>query len=156
MTHRILRGASPFALALPALLIATQPVSARAPLPTDERGATAWAERINDPAMQARIADTMSVFTRAILAMPIGGLADAMRQADPDAVRRDIPRDATVGDMIARDDPNFSRDLDGNVRRGTRMAGAMAGAMAQALPALKGAMRGILEGAIDGMGDDRY
>ena len=150
MTHRILHVASPLALAL---LLTAQSASAR-----DVRQNTGdWAARMNDPAMQARLAETMSAFTHAILAMPIGGLADAMRRVDPDAARADIPPNATVGDMIARDDPRFTRDLDGNLRRGTRMAGAMAGAMAQALPALKAAMRGVLEGAMDGMDDEgRY
>lgn len=145
MTHRIARFVSPLAL----LLLAAQPAAARAA----PRDAGDWARQLNDPAMQARIAETMSAFTHAILAMPIGGLADAMRRVDPDAARADIPRDATVGDMIARDDPHFARDLDGNVRRGTRMAGAMAGAMAQALPALREAMRGVLEGAMDGVNE---
>lgn len=113
-------------------------------------------ERMNDPANQARIADAMSALTKALLAMPVGGFADAMRKVDPDAAPSSIPSDATVRDMIARDNPDLERTIDGKVRQGTRAAGAMAGAMAQMLPALKQAMHGVLEGMAEGMEHSTY
>lgn len=115
-----------------------------------------FADRMNDPATQARIADAMSALTQALLAMPVGGFAEAMRKVDPDAAPGNIPRDATVRDMIGRDNPDLERNLDGKIRQGTRAAGAMAGAMAQMLPALKQAMRGVLEGMADGMDESAH
>ena len=146
--HMIALGAAGLALA-PALLVGAQPAMAR----DSSAEGNELAKNLTDPAAQARLANAMTAMTHALLAMPVGSIAEAMRTVDPDAAPRSMPRDATLGDMVARDNPDFEPDLDGKVRRGTRMAGAMAGAMAQMLPAIQQAMRGVIEGVQDGMAE---
>ncbi len=142
----ISRRAAGLAL-VPALLLGAHPALAR----ESSVDGSELAKGMSDPATQARMANAMAAVTRALLAMPVGGMAEAVRSADPDAAPSSLPRDATLGDMVARDNPGFERDLDGKMRRGTQMAGAMAGAVAQMLPAMQEAMRGVIEGVRDGM-----
>jgi hypothetical protein len=51
----------------------------------------------------AAMGETIASLTTALLAMPVGPLADAVRRIDPDAAMADLPPDATVADMVHAD-----------------------------------------------------
>ena len=125
------------------LTIAFLPLLAfAAPLPAaaaDTRGAVAT---LNDPAMQDRMADTVTALVGALMQMKVGPLADAVARIDPESRAADIPPDATIGDVAGRD-PAYAERMGADVRAGTRMAGQAASALAAYAPVLKDMARDL-------------
>lgn len=117
--------------ALPLLVFATPLPAAAADRQSERAVAT-----LNDPAMQDRMADTVTALVGALMQMPVGPLADAVARIDPESDAAYIPRDATVGDMAGRD-PYYAERMGDDVRAGTRMAGHAASALAAYAPVLK-------------------
>lgn len=83
---------------------------------------------IEDPALPDRLGNVTEAVMRAVLAMPVGPLADIARQVDPDSRVAQLPDDATVSDITHRD----GRDVDHMVAN-ARHAGAMAATMSRQL-----------------------
>lgn len=109
------------------------------------------AEILDDPATQDRIATSLSGLFDALMQMPVGPLAKAVRDIDPDADVADIPADAVVGDLAARGNPDFAENLDADIRTSTRMAGTMAKSLVTLAPVLEAMARDLesqFEGAI--------
>ena len=117
--------------ALPLLVFATPLPAAAADRQAERAVAT-----LNDPAMQDRMADTVTALVGALMQMPVGPLADAVARIDPESDAAYIPRDATVGDMAGHD-PYYAERMGDDVRAGTRMAGHAASALAAYAPVLK-------------------
>lgn len=98
-------------------------------------------QELRDPMNQARVAGTLSALTGALLSMDIAPLARTMDQFDGGRSSRDLPPDATLGDIAG---PN-ARDLPYDIARKTpeamsRMAG-MLGAVEDLRPQLKAMSR---------------
>ena len=125
------------------LTIAFLPLLAlAAPLPAaaaDTRGAVA---ALNDPAMQDRMADTVTALVSAMMQMKVGPLAEAVAQIDPDSDAAYIPHDATVGDITGRDRHDAER-MGADVRASARMAGQAASALQAYAPVLKDMARDL-------------
>ncbi|MBN8842553.1 MAG: hypothetical protein J0H88_04815 [Sphingomonadales bacterium] len=121
--------------ALPLLALAT-------PLPASAAEARAAVAALNDPAMQDRMADTVTALVDAMMQMKVGPLAEAVARVDPDSDAAYIPRDATVGDVAGRD-PQYAERMGDDVRAGTRMAGHAASALAAYAPVLKDMARDL-------------
>lgn len=88
-------------------------------------------ERLDDPVFQDNMVSMMSGFMTAMMDLPIGQIAGAIDQAIPDEMRRDgglsdIDPDATLGDLARQDDPDFDRNAEEKMRKGTAMMGIMA------------------------------
>lgn len=126
-------------LALPLLAVAI-------PALAQDRGEIeAAAEMMQDPRAQDSLAGTLSAMVAALLDLRVGGVANAVANADPRGRTRNVDPDTTVADMAARDNPDFADDLDNDIRDGTRMLGSMAGAMAEVLPQLTDLVRDVEE-----------
>lgn len=114
------------------------------PLPAAaaDRDAERVAATLSDPAVQDRMADTVTALVGALMQMPVGPLANAVARIDPDSDAAYIPRDATVGDIAGRNSHDAERMGD-DVRAGTRMAGRAASALATYAPVLKDMARDL-------------
>lgn len=115
-------------------LAAAGPALARDPIPEDE-----MIEKLDDPAFQEGLVSMMSGFMTAMMDLPIGQFAAAMDKAIPDDLKKgdglaDIDPDATVGDLAARDNPDFERDMEGKMRKGTAIMGIFASEFGAMLP----------------------
>lgn len=99
--------------------------------PYDRAGRLAdeWA----DPARLDAVGDTVEAVTRALLAMPVGPLADAAARMDPDSDLADVPPDATLADLAGEDEDMPARLADDARHAGRVMAG-MTQEMARMLP----------------------
>ena len=86
-------------------------------------------DAIDNPEQIETMAETIEDVTAALLAMPVGPLAKAMRRIDPDAAD-DLPDDATLGEMAGTDE-----DLPGRLADETRIGGELAGQAARDLAA---------------------
>lgn len=99
-------------------------------------------ERLDDPEFQDQMVSMMSGFMAAMMDFPIGQFARAMDKAIPDDMRRDrglsdIDPDATLGDSVRQDDPDFDRNAEEKMRQGTAMMGIMASEFGALLPRLQ-------------------
>lgn len=99
-------------------------------------GIGAVADRMSDPALQDSIAYTVERMAGAVLAMPVGGIAEAIETARPGTVRRKIHRDTTVGDLAGGDSDYIAEDLGDRSREMAGMMGDLARAAANMAPAL--------------------
>lgn len=129
-------------LALPLIALA-QPVPALAQDSDEELMRTA--KQLQDPRTQDTLAAVLSALVGSMLDTPVGGVVNAVAKADPTGRTREVDPEMTVADMASRDNPNFERELDGEIRDGTRMVGTMAGAMAELLPQLATLARDVEE-----------
>ncbi|QJQ31177.1 hypothetical protein GV829_00875 [Sphingomonas lacunae] len=94
-----------------------------------ERMATEW----DNPERIHAVGDAMEALTRALMAMPIGPLAEAAARIDPDSDLADVPADATLGDLTGHDDDMPSR-LGEDARHAGRAMASMTNEMARMLP----------------------
>lgn len=131
---------SRFAYALPLALLA---LPAPAFAAEGDEDFARVADQLQDPRTQDALADTLGAFVAAMLDLKVGGIANAVAKVDPKARAERVDPDMTVGDMAARDNPDFAENLDDDVRDGTRMLGTMAGAMAEMLPQLADLARDV-------------
>lgn len=124
------------------LLVALPLLALAAPLPAVAADARGTVAALNDPAMQDRMADTVTALVDAMMQMQVGPLAEAVARVDPDSDAAYIPRDATVGDIAGRD-RDYGERMGDDVRAGTRMAGHAASALAAYAPVLKDMARDL-------------
>jgi HAMP domain-containing protein len=118
------------AIALAATVAA--PAMARARHSEDVEAAR-MAKTFNDPRMQDSLADALGALTDAFMDVRIDRLRAAVSKIDPEA-RYDDDGARTIGEMVARDDPNFREHIDGQSRMALRTMGSMASGMAEMLP----------------------
>lgn len=117
------------------------------PVSDTEFDAAQMAERLSDPAMQARLATTLATLSQVLLDLPIAPLAQAVEDAAgedlgyiaPDATLRSMaPEAEAIPEVVERELP---RAMD-------RMAG-MAGAVEAMAPVLREAARAMEEAFAD-------
>lgn len=101
-----------------------------------DEGIDAVADRMSDPVMQDSIAYTVERMADAVLALPVGGIAEAIETARPGTVRRKVRRDTTVGDLAGRDSDHIAEDLGDQSREMVGMMGGLARAAATMAPAI--------------------
>lgn len=109
-----------------ALLSLTTPVLAHEAAPEAR-----IAEQMNDPAMQAHVANSVSAALAALLDLRIGGMERAI---DPHSSAHP---DDTVRDRALEHDPDLEDRVADDAHRVTRGMGAMAGQMAILMPELR-------------------
>jgi hypothetical protein len=102
----------------------------------DDREAARVAKTFNDPRTQDALADALGALTDAFMDMRIDRLRAAVSRIDPDA-RYDDDGARTLGDMMARENPNFRQEMQGQSRAALRTMGSMATGMAEMLPELR-------------------
>lgn len=95
------------------------------------------AELLADDATQDRVARAMQALSRALLAMPVGPLAEAVREIDPDAAMADLPPDARLADLAGPDAEDMPEHLADNSRTMMRGMGLLARQMAVMAPVLR-------------------
>ncbi len=126
--------------AAPLALLSAAPAAAR-----DDAAADAdirnFARELQDPARGGQIADVVGAMMRAVMAMPVGGIANAVGRADPNSPMADIPADATVADLAGLDSERLPARVAGQTRAATAMMGQMAGAMAEMMPTFRAMAR---------------
>lgn len=99
-------------------------------------------DRLTDPATADAVATLAEAITRTILAMPVGDIADAMRQIDPDSRLADLPADATVGDL-ARGDAVDPRQIGDDTHAAATMAAGMMRQLVTMMPVITAMARDI-------------
>lgn len=92
--------------------------------------------KMNDPAFQDGVADMMGGMVKAVMAMKVGPVLDAANKMDPRGRYRRPHSDATVGDMVSRNDPHVADRVAGQTRAATRSMGVMASGMARMMPVM--------------------
>jgi hypothetical protein len=122
-------------LAAPALMVAMA-APAAAQNRDDDRIAGA-ADILADEETQDRVSRAMRVMTRALLSMPVGELAEAVREIDPDADMADLPRNARVADLMGEDAEDLPRRMAGQSRVMMRTMSVMTRQLAALTPVLR-------------------
>lgn len=123
-------------------LLALPLAALAAPPPAAASEANDTVAVLNDPAMQDRMADTISAIVGALMQMPVGPLAEAVARVDPESDAAYLPPDATLGELAGRD-PDYADRMGDDVRASARMAGHAASAMATYAPLLKDMARDL-------------
>ncbi len=131
-----------FTLPLSGPISAASLILAGPALAQDHQPQAKMVEQLNDPAFQDNMVSMMSGFMMAMMDLPIGQFAQAMDKAMPEDMRGDdrfsaISPDTTLGDLARRDDPDFDRDAEAKMRRGTAMMGIIASEFGALLPQLQ-------------------
>ncbi len=119
------------------LLVSTSPALADSRNREDAEMAR-MADKLNDPRTQSAMSGMMVAMADMFMDLRVDKLRAAIARIDPDS-RSDRDRDGarTLGDVIARDDPNFREKLADGSRMAVGSMGAMAGTMADMLPQLR-------------------
>jgi hypothetical protein len=102
----------------------------------DDRIADA-AEMLADEDTQDRVSRAMQAMSRALLAMPVGQMAEAVREIDPDAPMADLPPDARVSDLMGDDAEDMPREMAAQSRVMMRMMSGMTRQFAVMAPVLR-------------------
>ena len=124
-------------------LVAIPLLALAAPMPASAADTNATVAALNDPALQERMADTVTTLVGALMQMKVGPLAEAVAKVDPDSDAAYIPHDATVGDIAGRD-PRDAERIGDDVRATARMAGHAASALQAYAPVLKDMARDLM------------
>jgi hypothetical protein len=108
----------------------------------DEAAESEMIDKLNDPEFQDDMVSVMSGFMTAMMDLPIGQFAAAMEKAVPEDLNdgetfSNVDPDTTLGDLAARDNPDFNADMEDKMRKGTAMMGIMASEFGALLPQLK-------------------
>jgi hypothetical protein len=96
------------------------------------------ADKLNDPRTQSAMSGMMVAMADMFMDLRVDKLRAAIARIDPDSRSdRDWDGARTLGDVIARDDPNFREKLADGSRMAVGTMGAMAGTMAEMMPELR-------------------
>ncbi len=117
-------------------VVALSPASAQNRSLPDHDVIEQMAEEWDNPERIDAVGDAMEAMTRALMAMPIGSLAEAAARIDPDSDLADVPYDATLGELAGDDETMPARMGDEARHAGRAMAG-MTREMARMLPMLQ-------------------
>lgn len=118
-------------------------LAAPAPAYAADHALSGAAAVLNDPAMQDRIADSVTAMIDALMQVNVGQIAQAAGQIDPDSRAAHIPADATLGDLARPGDPDMARRMGDDVRASAYMMGKAATAIAVMSPVLKDMARDL-------------
>lgn len=97
---------------------------------------TEMVDKLNDPKFQDGMADMMVGLMKALSTMKVAPLMDAAGKMDPKAKRAKVDPDATLGDMMAKGDPNYMDRMEDGTRVMTKSMGVMAAGMAKMMPVM--------------------
>lgn len=125
----------PLALIAAPLLLCAMPAAAQAPAD----GSTA-ANILKDPAQQERLASTVSAMLAALMQVNVGPIADVIAKVDPQSRARDLPRDATLGEVVGRDERDAAH-VGSQVQNSAQLVGNAAATIEAYLPTLKNIAR---------------
>jgi hypothetical protein len=95
------------------------------------------ADMLADEGTQDRIARTMRVLSRVLLNMPVGPLAEAVRELDPDSPMADMPADTRIADLAGPDAEDLPDQLAGQSRVMMRSMSTLTRQMAVMAPVLR-------------------
>jgi hypothetical protein len=119
------------------LLVSTSPALA-APRNSEDAEMARLADKLNDPRMQSSMSGIMVAMADMFMDLRVDKLRAAIARIDPDSRSdRDWDGARTLGDVIARDDPNFRDKIEDGSRMAVGTMGAMAGSMAEMMPELR-------------------
>ena len=119
------------------LLVSTSPALA-APRNAEDAEMARLADKLNDPRMQSSMSGIMVAMADMFMDLRVDKLREAIARIDPQSRSdRDWDGARTLGDVIARDDPNFREKLADGSRMAVGTMGAMAGSMAEMIPELR-------------------
>ncbi|MEK6541322.1 MAG: hypothetical protein AABZ45_04285 [Pseudomonadota bacterium] len=96
--------------------------------------------QLQNPQTANAIAALVEALARSLMAMPVGPLADAMAQVDPDSDLADVPRDATLGE-VARVDARDAERLGDDAHAAGTMVTGMARQLEVMLPTFEAMAR---------------
>lgn len=111
-----------------------------------------WADRLSDPAEQAKVAIALSAMSGALLSLDVSPLAKAMGTVDPHA--RDIPPGTTLGDVAGPDMRDLPRDIARRTPKAMGTLAGMIGAMEEMRPQLKAMGRQLKDQMRRGLPDE--
>jgi hypothetical protein len=135
LNWRLLAASSLLALAAsPAL--AQRADSRAADAQADEQIARA-AEMLADEDTQDRVSRAVQAMSRALLAMPVGQMAEAVREIDPDSPMADMPRDTRVADLMGDEAQDMPREMGAQSRVMMRMMSGLSRQFATMAPVLR-------------------
>ena len=119
------------------LLVSTSPALA-APRNAEDAEIARLADKLNDPRMQSSMSGIMVAMADMFMDLRVDKLRAAIARIDPDSRSdRDWDGARTLGDVIARDDPNFRDKIEDGSRMAVGTMGAKAGTMAKMMPELR-------------------
>ena len=119
------------------LLVSTSPALA-APRNAEDAEMARLADKLNDPRMQSSMSGIMVAMADMFMDLRVDKLREAIARIDPQSRSdRDWDGARTLGDVIARDDPNFRDKIEDGSRMAVGTMGAMAGSMAEMMPELR-------------------
>ena len=95
------------------------------------------ADILSDEDTQDRVARSMRVLSRVLLNMPVGPIAEAVREIDPDSDMADMPADMRLGALAGADADELPEQLAGQSRVMMRSMGTLARQMAVMAPVLR-------------------
>jgi hypothetical protein len=102
----------------------------------DESQTAEIAKTLNDPMTQYAVAGMLSAMSKAVLEMPVEPFVKAMERIGGRAVP-DLPRDATVGDIVGTDPGQARDELIEHVPRAMKAMGGMAEAVDRVRPEIE-------------------
>ena len=119
------------------LLVSTSPTLA-APRNSEDAEMARMADKLNDPRTQSAMSGMTVAMADMFMDLRVDKLRAALARIDPESRSdRDWDGARTLGDVIARDDPNFRDKIEGASRTAVGAMGAMAGSMAGMVPELR-------------------
>lgn len=95
------------------------------------------ADLLSDEAAQDRLARSIAAIGRVLMAVPVGPLAEAVREVDPDSDLGDLPADARLGDLAGEDADDMPDRLASQSRVMMRSMGVLARQLAVMAPVLR-------------------
>lgn len=122
-------------IVIAAVVLPLSAVSASAQV-ADER-ILEGAEVLGDEATQDRVSRALQVMTRALLSMPVGGIAEAVAEIDPESDMADVPRNARVADMVGPAADEMPTRMAGQSRTMMRAMSVLTRQMAVMAPVLR-------------------
>lgn len=132
--------------AVSALALATSPVLAhdvekapakKAAQKFDAKQLEQAAEMLSDPKTVAGISKMVEGFAGAMMQMPIGQMAATIEQAQPGTIKKDIPANATVAQLMGEDGKDLPQEFGTKSREMMGMMGGMLKAFSLMAPQLE-------------------
>lgn len=127
--------------AVRSVLAACLVTTALSPAQAHEKDDGDLSGQLSDRGNQMRAAATLSALTGALLAMDIAPFTRAMRSAGDDEFARDLPPDATLGDLAGPRAQELPYEIARKTPEMMGKAAGMAGAIEEMRPQLKAMAR---------------
>ena len=119
------------------LLVSTSPALA-APRSAEDGEIARLADRLNDARTQSAVSGMMIAMADMVMDVRVDKLRAAIARIDPDwRDDREADDARTLGDVVARDDPNFRDRIEDGSRMAVGTMGAAASGIAEMVPELR-------------------